>query len=72
MSQGAQGEDVGPVALGPAADVLRPGPAGGGEPLLAENSSTHVNRNRSLVTHLQAQKWEPFEIADAVVAGNLY
>ena len=29
----AQGEDVGPVALGPpAGDVLRPGPAGGGEP----------------------------------------
>lgn len=32
----AQGEDVGPVALGPpAGDVLRSGPAGGGEPLLA-------------------------------------
>ena len=33
----AQGEDVGPVALGPpAGDVLRPEPAGGSEPPLAE------------------------------------
>ncbi|GEP28240.1 hypothetical protein E3O11_16295 [Cryobacterium levicorallinum] len=41
------------------------------EELGIDNGSTHVDRNRGLVAHLQAQKWEPFEIADAAVAGNL-
>ena len=36
-----------------------------------DNGSMHVDRNRRLVAHLQAQKWEPFEIADAAVAGHL-
>ena len=40
----AQGEDVGPVALGPpAGDVPRSGPAGGANPCSLRNGSTHVS-----------------------------